>query len=911
ERNFSCGMWAETDENGIWKNETVPPELIDEQSNFRLSHPDFMDASQRFAVADFLPNENGRFVKTMTMRPGVTVSGRVVDENGKPVEGAVVVGEYRVYGNAFDTITDENGGFTFRNWSETRSAYLGAWKKGKMATLKSIAVTRENMPPVELVMKPAGKPVAIRIVDKDGKPVEGFYIAIERWGNHRLVSERLLTGTPDRPRTDAEGRWVWPEAPDGEVTFDMFLGDRYMDVRGKTVTPRDGEYEFVSNPALVVTGRAIDSETGKPITGFDATLGIGFAGSTQTSWQTKQSVNTEYRLSCIYPYDHYVVKLEAPGHKPALSRKINVDEGNVTIDLTLEKLDAEATPGIAGKVCQPDGTPAAGASVAMATLSQSHPYVQNGRLPREEEPYTVRTNDNGEFRFPYIDFEQERQSYKAARPGMEPPRDYLLVILHASGCKQVTQEEMQAAGKAADKDVPITLEPWAEIRGTVKTSGNGTGTGKKPLQVGYNITRLAGESDDVNRNRWEEPRIYYDYSATCDADGRFVIAKVPAGEGTVSRTVVFADRGSGWSATASHAEKITLLAGETTQVTIGGTGRPVKGKLLIPDDFGSAVDWNFGLVRLTPKSDLTPPDFSVIQKLQETIPKEIVNEADMEKRKELFERWRNETEEGKKYKETLEEHQKQKKEYLQKDQENRMRGCACAIGDDGSFQVDGIFAGDWTLELELHTPPPANQCGYGDRIGELTHNLTVDEIPGGVSDEPLDLGELTIKKVVPPKPMPQPGDTAPDFKVRRIFPIAGDAKTEDTSTGDEPPTLQLSDFRGKYVVLDFWATWCGPCLANLPELKKLHEKYKDNEQFALIGVSLDEANQAEMLGRFVSKREMSWLHVLAGGWNADVVRDYHVNAIPCLFVVDPEGKILMTNPNIGAIDEKLGEIFSK
>ncbi|MCL2349388.1 MAG: hypothetical protein FWC50_14145, partial [Planctomycetaceae bacterium] len=99
EPNFYCAMRAETDENGIWKNETVPPELLDEQSNFSLSHPDFMDASQRFAVADFLPDENGRFVKTMTMRPGVTVSGRVVDENGKPVEGAVVVGEYRVYGN--------------------------------------------------------------------------------------------------------------------------------------------------------------------------------------------------------------------------------------------------------------------------------------------------------------------------------------------------------------------------------------------------------------------------------------------------------------------------------------------------------------------------------------------------------------------------------------------------------------------------------------------------------------------------------------------------------------------------------------------------------------------------------------------------------------------------------------------
>ncbi|HZW35268.1 MAG TPA: TlpA disulfide reductase family protein [Isosphaeraceae bacterium] len=115
-------------------------------------------------------------------------------------------------------------------------------------------------------------------------------------------------------------------------------------------------------------------------------------------------------------------------------------------------------------------------------------------------------------------------------------------------------------------------------------------------------------------------------------------------------------------------------------------------------------------------------------------------------------------------------------------------------------------------------------------------------------------------------------------------------------------------YRGKYVLIDFWATWCGPCIADLPRLQAAYQSYHD-AGFEIIGVSLDESKQAVV--DFVKARRLPWRQIHNTGGSADLVDAFGVRSIPANYLIDPEGTILRLDLRGKALDQTLSRLFTK
>jgi hypothetical protein len=633
---------VKTGPKGDWQCNIVPAKL--DEVWIRLEHSDYV-SDEMYGKTPKPPIEKLRdMTGVMVMRRGITVAGRVLDIEGRPIEGVAVAQGSDRFGSSYPSVrTDQEGRFQFGN-ARPGEMVLTVQARGYAPDLKQISVARESGP-VDFRLEP-GRTLRGRLVDKAGQPVAGAFVAADTWRGHRSLQWRV--------DTDAEGRFEWKEAPADEVLVDIGK-QNYMSVRRNPMTASDQEYVVTMHPVLHIRGRVTDKETGQSIPRLTITPGIAWSSGQPVLWErdvTKAFTDGRYEITFGEPRYGHLIRVEAEGYLPEVSRAFEDGEGEVAFDIALKK-----GAGLSGIVCLPEGTPVAGAEVILCTGVRSL-FIQNGRNAMKRESVFVETGPDGRFALP---------------PQTEP---FTLLVLHEQGCTHVMADEWGSSAK-------VTLQPWGRVAGQVLI-GSQPGAGQEVRVLFYNPSATG------------MPRVNWQYGTVADKEGRFVLERVPPGQGKVCREIRISDR----SGRFTDYVPIEIKAGQTTNVIVGGTGRPVVGKVVFPDEVKARLDW---------------------QSLDYYL--------------------RSSSAEG------------------------ATQYWAFKIESDGTFRADNIPAGEHCFYLTAYAVAVYARMFRGERLGVLTHPFTIPEIPGGRSDEPLDLGVLELLAVGGSAPASALiGQPAPDLK---------------------------------------------------------------------------------------------------------------------------------------------------
>jgi protocatechuate 3,4-dioxygenase beta subunit len=548
-QQLSSGARVMTDAAGKWRFDSVPVSMAD--VHVSIVHPSLMPLRRQLARREFAIEPGREPATRIVLDRGLTVTGKVTDESGKPIAGALV--RTKFWNEVREARTGPDGAYRLIG-CEPRPVRIVASAEGRAMDMKELNI-EPGMGPVDFRMKPGGT-VRVRVVDQRGNPVPRTRIFFQQWRGQIEYFEFNHVNE----YADDKGVWVWHEAPLDEFRADIGPPGGMQLVRQPLIARRE-EYVFRVTGPLVVSGKVVDAVTKEPIKSFHVVPG-GRRAQGNLFWNRRDSfvaADGHYEIRQSRSDFVNLIRIEAEGYRAAVSRDIQSNEGTIAIDFELK-------PGkdVVAKIVTPNNLAAVGAKVALGDAG-SQIHVKNGDIGENGTfcPQAV-TDDSGRFHFP-------------AQDG-----DFTLVITHPAGFAHIRSTPEWTARI-------IRLEPWSRVEGTFRV-GKAPAT-NAPIEI------------DVFRPEWFRaggPRISSQHITTTGPDGRFVFERVIPGTGRIGRRIIFMVDEGATEVTSSREIKADFPSGKTAHIDLGGTGRPVVGRLQPAEGFTGKVRWNFAVIWVQP-----------------------------------------------------------------------------------------------------------------------------------------------------------------------------------------------------------------------------------------------------------------------------------------------------------------------
>lgn len=855
---------------------------------------------------------------TFQLERGTLIGGLVRDENGKPIPGVTIEvmlnqGGKRKPRVGPDTWLSEKGPTTHEGASPVTDAegrwtldnvppgddvrvllnldhpgYISDAQWGTLQKEQGVDMPALRARTATITMRQGVKAQGM-VTDPDGKPVVG---AVVVWGDRPY----LEWGSQEL-RTDERGYYQLPALPRGEKRITVVADGWMPETRKVELAPGITPVDFRLKPGKELRVRFVD-RSGNPVLRVGAQIAQWRGSEALYNHRHPNVLDTKIPATAdaggIYrwtwaPEDAVTYRFWKEGYSTQeVALTASMGEQTITFP-TLRRISGTVTDAATGK-------PIVGLT-AMPVIEFRPGFLSVERHQKKAFPgstYEIdgdRTDGNYRVRVEVPGYRSAMSD--AVRPGeADPTFDFRLEpappangrVVDADGrpvagatVYLATHSQRLMIGQDEDNSAPWHEKRQADGQGTfsfpaqferytviaTQASGYAESTfapGERPgdlslkawarvegrlTQAGQPVPLEWISFEPIHVNGLNSPRVQNHYAVETDKDGSFVLERVPPVKAQLkAQPNVWLDS----PLTSIRSVPLDLRPGEHVEVDLGGPGRTVTGRVVLHGVAPGEVDLSKSLNYLLHNTPgIEPPP--VVRSLGFNL-KDGWNDA-----------WTG-TSEGQAYLNTL-------------------HYDIVRLDKDGRFRVEGLSAGDFEFAIRLYEPPKAG-CLVSP-IGSRLVKFRVAE--NAAAGEAIELGDIEVKAT----PGPRPGEAVPDFSVA-------------TLSGE---TLKLSDLRGRYVLLDFWATWCGPCVSELPTIRRIHDTHGADGRFSVLGMNLDD--DTDTARRFVRDHKLPWPQATLGSRpRQDVLARYAVGAVPSYFLVGPDGKLVYSGSSAEAAEDAVG-----